>query len=375
MAFGLGHYSPVVLSQSKVNFEALISRHGQYLRWRVAKKCPCITQKNRPNIHCLVCGGSGDSYDYQREYEDIFRIMVRENIITIPKKYAGGHIIEVYNSHGKRFEYVRYDDYLQILGEAIPNNTYVDVRVRIPIVKNLEFAKLEKIGAGYYRVPGIYTEPSDIDKVYYRAAGDVISVDELKDENGEQVKALGFRRDMILIDSASETITAKEIEYVMPFKFIVLSQNLTKEDEELINTHKGDAVCTFPYMFNLSENDVLTVLSGDMTHKVVLEKRGKEIDDTINSFFVSSVDNIETMTQAYKEGEDFVLIGTNNIHWIGKQPEDNEKMSITYRYFPTYRVAKEVPMLRTSENQRIPRKVMLKLYGAYGEAKRVNVND
>ena len=49
-------------------------------------------------------------------------------------------------------------------------------------------------------------------------------------------------------------------------------------------------------------------------------------------------------------------------------------MSITYRYYPTYRVAKEVPTLRASEDQRMPRKAVLKLYAAFGEAKKVNSN-
>jgi hypothetical protein len=50
-------------------------------------------------------------------------------------------------------------------------------------------------------------------------------------------------------------------------------------------------------------------------------------------------------------------------------------MSISYQYNPTYRVAKNIPTLRTSEDQRIPRKVVLQLYSAFGEAKGVNRND
>jgi hypothetical protein len=49
-------------------------------------------------------------------------------------------------------------------------------------------------------------------------------------------------------------------------------------------------------------------------------------------------------------------------------------MSVTYRYHPTYRVAENIPMLRTSEDQRIPRKVPLKLFAAFGEKKGVNQN-
>ena len=203
MAFGLGHNSPVVLSQSKTNFEALIARHGQWLRWRVAKKCPCITKHNRPDVHCVRCGGSGDFYDYQREYEDIFRTTARENVIPIPDSYTNAHVIEVYNSRGIRFEFVRHDNFLQVTGSTIPNNEYLEVRICVPIVQKLESANLIKAGGGYYRIPGICTEPSEIDRVYYQAAGDVISVEEMEDIEGNTVKAKGFRRDMIFVDSKS----------------------------------------------------------------------------------------------------------------------------------------------------------------------------
>ena len=390
MSFGLGKDSPVVLSLGRANFNALIDRHGQWLRWRVAKKCACISQQARVDIHCTKCGGSGDVYDYQRDYFDVFRAIVRNNILGIPEEYSDSEIIEVYDSRGKRHEYIRNGDYLQIIGAVIPDNELVDVRVHVPIVKKIETIELEKVGAGYYRIPGISVEPSKFEGVYYRAAGDVLSVESVIDtaepEDGEEkqpIKILGLRRDLIYTDSGAENLTAVNVEYVLPFRFIVLSQNLVKEDQEFINAHKGDAVCTFPYMFNVAENDILTVLSGTMTHKVVLGKRGTKgrdgkpdtpANDILNEFFVSKIDSIETFTTVYKEGVDFILIGSNQIHWIGNMPAVGENMSITYRYNPTYRVAVEIPMLRTSEDQRIPKKVVIKLFSAFAESKRVNSN-
>ena len=375
MGYGLGRNSPIVLSLGRSNFEALIDRHGQYVRWRIAKKCPCVTTNNRADIHCPKCGGVGDIYDYQREYEDIFRAMVRGNIIPVPDDYTGAEIIAVYDSRGTRFQFRRCGEFIQITGASVPDNELVDVRLRVQIVKRLEAVTLEKSGGGYYRVPGILTAPSKLEGVSYQAAGDVIAAEDLKDADDNPVNVLGFRRDMILTDSSTETITAASVDYVMPFKFIVLSQNLSKEDLALVNANDGDAICTYPYGYNLSENDVLTVLSGTQTHKMVMEKRGDGIDDTIPEFFVERIDSIETKTAVFTEGADFVLTGTNKLHWRGNQPEAGENMAITYRYYPTYRAAKDIPMLRTSEDQRIPRKVPLKLYAAFGEAKKVNQND
>ena len=374
MGYGLGKNTPIVLSLAKGNFEALIERHGQWLRWRNAKKCPCITTDNRLDIHCPKCGGSGDIFDYQREYEDIFRAAVRDNIIPMPEGYSDSEILMVYDSKGRKYEYSRCDDFIQITDAVIPNNELVDVRIRVPTVKSLESAVLEKVGGGYYRVPGMSVEPSPLEGVFYQATGDVLFIAELKDNEDKPVNVLGYRRDMVLTDSAAETITAAGIKYIMPFRFVVLSQSFSKSDLALVNAHNGDAICTYPYIYNVSENDVLTVLSGAMTHKITIEKRGNNIDDTITEFFISQIDSIETKTGAFKEGADFILVGTNKIHWIGNQPEAGTIMSITYRYYPTYRVAKEIPTLRSSEDQRMPHKVVLKLYAAFSEAKKVNSN-
>ena len=373
MGYGLGRDSPVVLSLGKSNFEALIDRHSQWLRWRVAKKCPCAVD-SYADSKCKKCGGGGYIYDYQHEYEDAYRAAVRSNVVVIPENYSNAEILEVYNAYGKRYQFCRLDDFIQILGEKIQDNELVDVRFRAPTIEHLDTATLESIGGGYYRVPGILTEPSKLEGVFYQAAGDVVSIDELKDEEGNPVKILGYRWDMINADSQAKTLTANSINYILPFKFNLMSQNLSKEDQILVNTHNGDAVCTFPNMFNMSENDVLTVLAGSQTHKVLV-KKSKGKDDILPDFFVAQVDSMETKTATYQEGINFILTGTNRIHWIGDQPAADELMSITYRYHPTYCVDKNIPMLRTSENQRIPHKVVLKLHAAFSEAKRVNQND
>ena len=44
MAAGLGKNSPIQLTLSRENYEALILRHGQYVRWLQANKCTCLLQ-------------------------------------------------------------------------------------------------------------------------------------------------------------------------------------------------------------------------------------------------------------------------------------------------------------------------------------------
>jgi hypothetical protein len=381
MGYGLGKNSPVTLSQSRANFEALILRHGQYVRWRVAKKCTCVTTENNPDIHCEKCGGSGDIYDYQKFYNDTLRLPVCDNLLELPAENTACVVLKVYDAYGNGFQFRKTGGFVEITGGPRPlaRNEIVELLIRDTVVKHIESAVLERAGNVYYRVPGAETPPSKLEGVYYRAEGDIIAAERVENRAGEQIEIAGYRQNMIQFAAGipeAETLTAFGIDYIMPFRFIVLSQNLDKADAQLVNAHSGDAVCTYPYMFNVGENDVLTILSGTMPGKTILQHLSDETDDIIPEFFVAKIDSLETMGGEYREGVDFILAGTNRIHWIGgSQPEPGVMMSISYQYRPTYRAAKNIPHLRTSEDQHIPRKVILKLFSAFQESRRLNRND
>jgi hypothetical protein len=232
------------------------------------------------------------------------------------------------------------------------------------------------VGNGFYRVPGIQSDRSNIEGVTYTAPGDIIDIDAVFDSQGEEVDIGEYRCDTVLLNDKGVAlpITAFGVQYIKPFKFFVLSQDIEESDKKIIDTHQGDAILTFPYKFNVSEGDIITVLSGTQTKKIVLNRRIESNDDRIHEFFVHSVPYLATPIREYKEGVDFILSGTNKIHWIcDDSPEANTNMAITYQYFPTYRVFMNIPVLRTSEDQRIPRKVVLKLLASNNESRKVNV--
>jgi hypothetical protein len=381
MGYGLGKNSPVILSQSRSNFEALIDRHGQYVRWRIARKCTCAIPENEADPHCEKCGGSGEVYDYQKFYNETLRLSVRDNILELPAENAACEVLKIYDAYyGNEFQFIKLGDFVEITGGPRPlnQNEIVELLIRDTVVKHFESAVLERIGIGYYRVPGVETPASKLEGVYYRAEGDVIAVERVENSAGEPVEIIGFRQNMIQLNPAvpeSETLSAYGVDYILPFKFVVLSQNLNKDDSLQLQIAEGDAVCTYPYMFNVGFGDVITVLSGTMPMKDSIKHISDDVDDVIFEYFVARIDKLETQTEEYREGVDFILVGTNRIHWIGEnRPEIGALMSISYQYRPTYRVAKNIPQLRTSEDQHIPRKVILKLFAAFQESRRLNQN-
>ena len=134
----------------------------------------------------------------------------------------------------------------------------------------------------------------------------------------------------------------------------------------------GDAVLTFPYAYDVSNDDVITVLSGTYTQKTVLTHNNSDYD-VIPAYFVDEVIKCVGKNREYTAGVDFILCGTNYIKWIASDaPAEQEYYSISYRVFPTYKVIKAIPQIRTSENQRMPKKAVIKLYDAYAEKRGVN---
>ena len=167
-------------------------------------------------------------------------------------------------------------------------------------------------------------------------------------------------------------MTVQNVSYLPPFLFVILSQNLKEADENLVQKLNGDAVLTFPWNCDVSNDDVITVLSGTYTQKDVVKKKDADYD-VIEAYFVDEIVSCVGTEREYIPGTDFILCGANYIKWLCDDcPEDGENYSITYRVFPTYKVVQNIPQIRTSENQRMPKKAVIKLLSTYGEKTGIN---
>jgi hypothetical protein len=300
------------------------------------------------------------------------------DMIELPLEYIDCEILKVVDYEGREYEHSKMGQYVELFNaqKKLSTGEMVDVVFRESIVKTIEEVQLSLIGNGFYRIPGVQADKSKIEGVNYTAAGDVVDIEiGVFDAHGHEIDICEYRRDTVRLKDADAALplTAFGVKYIKPFKFFVLSQNLSEEDARLVSAHSGDAVCSFPYAFNSSEGDVITVLSGTQTRKIVQKCRGNSHDDTIPEFFVDRVSRLETNDREYAEGRDFIIVGANKIHWICENPPDEGvNIALVYQYFPTYRVAENIPMLRTSEDQRIPRKVVLKLFSGFSESRGVN---
>ncbi|MCL2174472.1 MAG: hypothetical protein FWB73_00355 [Treponema sp.] len=384
-SLGLGKNSPVVLSFGKESYEALIERHGQFVRWRIATKCPCATEETgQPNPRCKRCGGRGVMYGHQAKVTVTQTVMSDvSGIVEVADEYENCALDFIYDFQGVKFkDAVKTGKYIS-LNSPVMKGTYVYAVMIKDIVKKVSQASCEKLGAGYYRVNGIRSHRNGIDGLYHTAPGDLVKIGKIIDANNVVYEAKELRTDIFFIKppvpeegketiEIAEPITAYDIDYIPPFLFAIANQNMSKADEQALIKYQGDAVCTFPYSCDVADDDVITVLSGTVTKKEV-KKRVANTDDTIGVYFVQEIVTCMGNNRDFIQGVDFILTGTNRIKWLCEDaPDVGETYSITYRENPTYTVAKAVPQLRTSENQRLPKKAVLKWHTTYADKKKVN---
>jgi hypothetical protein len=396
MAVGLTKDSPVQLSLSKANYTALIDRHGQWMRWRIAEKCSCVKGTTmQPDIHCPHCAGRGYTYTYLKNQIVFNTVMLfnKDGILELENtlQIKQAELLEVYDQKGKKYPTAKKNcNYIYLNTTNIPEKgTYFTVVLRQKLVVTLESAIAEKGNMGYYTVPGLLNSKTNIEGVYYSAPSDIINIAKITDAAGIEYKATEYRLNQFRIVptvdpdtheeiAITEPVTVENVEYIPPFIFVLLSQNLSKGDAKAVEESSGDAVCSFPYECDVSDGDILTVLAGSYTQKDVI-CRSQLKTDTIGADFVYDIVSVKGIIDGeeveYEQGTDYILVGTNKIKWLDEselQPETGDAYSITYHIMPTYRVVKQIPQIRTSENQRFPKKVVVKLFAAYAEKAGVN---
>ena len=203
MGVGLGKNSPVVLSLGKENYEALIQRHGQWVRWRTATVCNCVEDNTfQPDIHCTKCGGRGYLYSNQKKQEIWQSVMIADDtgVIELDPEYEDCTLTKVYGFDGNPYPNATKNGRFILLNtDKLPvKSTYLNIVMNKDLEKTVSSTLVEKIGNGYYRLPELSITRTGIDGIYYRAPCDILSIDKITDGNGREYQAKELRLNMFL---------------------------------------------------------------------------------------------------------------------------------------------------------------------------------
>ena len=129
MAYGLGKESPVVLNLGKDNYEALISRHGQWIRWQKAVKCPCAQKDTmQTDPRCPRCHGTGLFYTYQKQLVSSQTVcaMDESGIFELAAGSENSALTEVFDFAGNKYIAEKYGSFIT-LHNPVQKGQYLQV--------------------------------------------------------------------------------------------------------------------------------------------------------------------------------------------------------------------------------------------------------
>ncbi len=347
---GLGEITPIKLQLSRENFNALIGRHSQPIRWLTSEKCPCILDNQKVDENCVLCKGKGVTYIAETTSQrvetfvaPIDGVIEQENVIWVRDFKGIDYPISSQNcvayvtgvKKGRSYQ-VKYTEDITQSGTGIAE--YIaDKLYRIDIPTQVDFDDVQ---------------------------GELLTVTASTGVTPLTVTTL-FRNcfeisDTILPGDQVDVVYT----YVNPFKFGLIHNNYSKSDQKYLDEIHGDGLMIFPQRWEVYEQDIIVALNSTERKKVVIRSTG--VIDTLPSFYLYELKSAYSIRSdlryPYTPGTDFVLYKGNQIKWINNPPTSSEQVSFTYSYNTTYRVLGDVPDPRTSEDNRFPRKVALKLY-------------
>lgn len=363
----LGKNSPLssILTLSSENYEALIERHGQRVRWMRADKCPCVLENGRSDPNCQRCNGNGWNYHFQLTRKKL-KVQAKElglGAYLLPPEDAGELLSVEKLSDGRFYSFVGRRK-IVVSGTTKGKPLFVDYRESLQKTQTVQCLYQSPT---VLQIPNLQYEDGTFFSV------EILFVKNLVNHTTNEAYTVRNRGvddieiEPPLIPTSVADVVSARITYVEYPKFLLLSQNLKTVDQEFLQNIGGDAIAIFPDEFHVGEGDVITTLSGTSVRKTI-RTRSSGDTDAIPEFFISEIISISDALKTYIPDEDFSLLG-NKILWKNERPATGENFFLSYRAYPTYRVMQDLPGTRSSEGKSFPRRVALKLFSMGGNAR------
>lgn len=347
-------------------FENTILQFAQYVRWLKSNKCSC--QKDdigRPDPNCQYCSGKGFYYTFPSD----LRIYNEQAYVSGDRELTVDYstikeILSVRRKINGNWYSLDVDSFS---GTKININECEDFRKYYPFYVDYIFDPyIEFETTGTYQGEGNILV-SNIETILNRGGTvipDIISVESVK-SGSQSYTVNSFSRNIVNIEYSGlnipSTLTVKG-KYINSWLFGVMNIQTKQRYESAYVAQDGDANIVVPNFITAGERDVFTLTMAEDTRMEILG-RGAGDKDELPSFDVSRIVKIIEITatgiKVYEQYKDYILWERNKIKWL----TDNQPVklySVEYLYHPSFVVIPQVPSIRYPQNDRFPRKLVVK---------------
>ena len=375
--------------------DAVIKRQGQFARVLRGQLCPCM-KDGHPDLFDTKCNGKGYLYSYQKNLKITDENSPHGIICDTVIKPFWNPIVEVESVlaiNSNRKDGFNAQGELQV-DSFIDDEVYLESNQNLPhryqpIRINYKFRHWDLIeetikGTGEYNVklPGTRFDDdfeSQFISNFQRFYSDIVEVV----ESNFTVKR--FYKQYVVFDDAVAAPTPSEdivIKYYVSKPHALVSTNITsmlmKENDwfSASGFQAGDAFIESPTNLDVGEGDRITLMATTQRKSEIRVKSDfdkEELTEFDISDFLGFI--VDEDNNKYINKTDFKLNDFNLIEWISgaNKPAQGKKYSVSYEFFPTYIIFKELPVHIGHENKEWPKGFLAKKYSRIFQKQREDV--
>lgn len=372
---------------NQTDFDEVIERHSQFVRWLSGRACPVLTELSQHDLQCNVCFGRGEIYTHQR-YKWI-RAEQSPHGLEHPRTCEEGLVIPW---QGPIFEVGRVIRFLSPEQGGydemnVLSHTESEIRIEPKDLAREQPRSWEVIFVDYsidlyesveqsfesdgsrvvYRLD-LEVSPNEDSKIgtnYFEIKKTLVEITEVKTEAGDDIVLHSFLNQNIYLNNPLPSGTKFTVKafVIMPQLFVIQPLTIKIADHYKWEFEEGDMHAVIPYAWDVGDDDIVIPLGGRNRRNEVLIRNGEVDFDVLPYFEIFELESliIDASGKKYNLGVDYQLFDYNKVRWVGgDMPSDATKYSVSFHELPAFRVANAKPDIHVNENKRLPKNIHLK---------------